>query len=57
MMRTSILVMSPWWKMAGYIQVSQVNLVKPVEITVRENTDKCKTSCAHSLYKLHFFAL
>ena len=28
------------------IQVSQVDLVKPVEITVRENTDKCKTSCA-----------
>ena len=40
MIRISILVGSPWWKMAGCIQVSQEDLVKPVEITVRENIDR-----------------
>ena len=34
--------------------MSQVNLVKPVEITVRENTDKYKTSCAHSVQVTFF---
>ena len=35
--------------------MSQVNLVKPVEITVRENTDKYKTSCGALSVQVTFF--